>query len=118
MFRPIAAVGLACAASLLITPLAVAAPVDGGVAARASMKACNSKNLLHSLEEGSHMKKYTCAYAGNTKWAAVLLKEGPTLYFEKYMPKGKHWNVYLADEICGTASAGLPASILDYCKYA
>lgn len=118
MLRPVVAVAIASAA-LALTPLAaMAAPVDAAMPAKPSQKACTAKNLLHSLEEGSHVKKYTCAYAGTEKWAAVLLKEGPTLYFEKYMPKGKHWNVYLADEICGTASAGLPGAILDYCKYA
>lgn len=113
-----AAAGIAGVA-LALAPVAVmAAPVDAAVPMAKSQKACNSKNLLHSLEIGSHMKKYTCAYVGGDKWAAVLLKEGPTLYFEKYMPKGNHWNVYMADEICGTASAGFPASLLDYCKYA
>lgn len=112
------------AAPLAVSPAASASPVDsptGSAVAASSTRPgsdCTKANLLHSLPNGSTIKKYACATAGKEKWAAVLLNQGPTLYLERYVPKGKHWNVYMAEEICGTASAGLPAKILNFCKYA
>lgn len=103
---------------LLALPGAVAAQPTGPVLARSSHKACTSANLLRALPSSATMKKFVCATDdGGTKWAAVLLKQGPTLYFEKYQPKKDRWTVYLDTDICGTASAGLPPKILAYCKY-
>jgi len=59
------------------------------------------------------MVKYDCAEVGDELWAATEVKPGPTVFFLK--ANNDKWDVMTEDEVCGTASAGLPESILDYC---
>jgi len=60
------------------------------------------------------MEKFTCAEAGSEYWAAAEVKPGPTVFFLKW--SGSTWDVMTSDEVCGTASAGLPDKLLDYCS--
>lgn len=75
---------------------------------------CTSSALLAPLPSGAKMITYNCAYAGNEYWAGVKVNPGPTVYFEKAV--NNKWTVLTKDSVCGTASAGLPPVILNYCK--
>lgn len=75
---------------------------------------CTQASILGALPNGSSMVSYKCANVGGTKWAAAKVNPGPTVFF--LHANGSTWQVQTADEICGTASAGLPDAILAFCK--
>lgn len=77
--------------------------------------ACTSAALQASLPSGAKLQSFTCANVGGTRWAAGQYMTGPEVanFFAK--SEGGSWTSVSADEICGTASAGLPQKILDYC---
>jgi hypothetical protein len=62
------------------------------------------------------MVKYNCADVSGTQWAAVEVNPGPTVFF--LQASGGAWDVSTSEEVCGTASAGLPPELLDYCNAA
>jgi hypothetical protein len=59
------------------------------------------------------MEKYDCATVGDTEWAAAEVDPGNTVFFLQW--NGSSWDASTADSVCGTASAGLPSSLLSYC---
>lgn len=59
------------------------------------------------------MVRYTCASDGDMEYAAAEVNPGPTVFFLT-LDNGT-WDVSTSDEVCGTASAGYPPEILDYC---
>ncbi|MGD9961347.1 hypothetical protein [Nocardioides sp.] len=75
---------------------------------------CSSKAILAALPGGAEMKSYDCAQVGDTEWAAARVAPGNTVFFLK--SDGSAWQAMTADSVCGTASAGLPTSLLSYCK--
>lgn len=75
---------------------------------------CTKESLQSALPNGSEISKFTCADVAGTEWAAVKVSAGNTVFF--LQKKGDAWNASTAQEICGTASAGLPQQILDYCN--
>ena len=75
---------------------------------------CTSQALLAQLPGGATMQKYTCASAGGQEWAAARVNPGNTVFFLKW--DGKAWQAETSGAVCGTASAGLPAQLLAYCK--
>lgn len=76
--------------------------------------ACTSTGILAALPGGAEMKRYDCAQVGDTEWAAARVDPGNTVFFLK--SNGNAWQAMTADSVCGTASAGLPRSLLSYCK--
>ena len=60
------------------------------------------------------MQKFTCADVGGKLWAAARVSPGDTVFFLQW--NGTKWNAQDSQSICGTASAGLPQSLLSYCK--
>ena len=62
------------------------------------------------------MQEFTCAKVGDTEWAAARVSPGDTVFFLQW--NGTKWNAEDSQSICGTASAGLPQSLLSYCKAA
>lgn len=82
-----------------------AAPTGGG---------CTAESLLAVLPEGATMVRFDCESVSGTEWAAVEVQPGPTVFF--LQQQGDTWDVSTSDEICGTASAGLPPKLLDYCS--
>jgi len=74
---------------------------------------CTEESLLSALPGGATMVKYTCASAGDEQWAAAEVNPGHTVFFLKW--NGSSWDAETSDDICGTASAGLPSELLDYC---
>jgi hypothetical protein len=77
-------------------------------------QACTSEAILAALPSGATMQKFTCAEVGGRLWAAARVNPGNTVFFLKW--NGTKWNAQDAQSICGTASAGLPQSLLSYCK--
>lgn len=82
--------------------------------ASASVPACDETAILAALPESSKMIKYTCNSAGVEFWAAAEVDPGPTVFFLKWT--GDTWDPMISDDVCGTASAGLPEDILAYCE--
>jgi hypothetical protein len=60
------------------------------------------------------MEQFDCASAGDAEWAAARVEPGSTVFFLQH--KAGAWNVMTSDDVCGTASAGLPDSLLAYCS--
>jgi hypothetical protein len=62
------------------------------------------------------VQEFTCAKVGDAEWAAARVSPGDTVFFLQW--NGTKWNAEDSQSICGTASAGLPQSLLSYCKAA
>ena len=77
---------------------------------------CSSQAILSALPGGATMQEFTCAKVGDTEWAAARVSPGDTVFFLRW--NGTKWNAEDSQSICGTASAGLPQSLLSYCKAA
>lgn len=87
---------------------------SGDASATTSQPACDETAILAALPESSKMIKYTCNTAGVEYWAAAEVDPGPTVFFLKWT--GDTWDPMMSDDVCGTASAGLPEDILAYCE--
>ena len=79
-------------------------------------EACTSEAILAALPAGATMQKFTCANVGGKLWAAARVNPGNTVFFLRW--NGTTWNAEDSQSICGAASAGLPQSLLSYCKTA
>jgi co-chaperonin GroES (HSP10) len=79
-------------------------------------EACASEAILAALPAGATMEKFTCADVGGKLWAAARVSPGNTVFFLRW--NGTKWNAVDSQSICGAASAGLPQSLLSYCKAA
>jgi co-chaperonin GroES (HSP10) len=77
-------------------------------------EACTSEAILAALPSGATMQRFTCADVGGKLWAAARVSPGDTVFFLRW--NGSKWNAQDSQSICGTASAGLPQSLLSYCK--
>lgn len=76
---------------------------------------CTSVALSAVLPSGAQLQSFVCASTGAERWAAGQYTSGPAVenFFAK--AEGGSWKAVNSEEICGTASAGLPQKILDYC---
>jgi co-chaperonin GroES (HSP10) len=81
---------------------------------RPPTEACTSEAILAALPSGATMQEFTCADVGGKLWAAARVNPGDTVFFLQW--NGTKWNAEDSQSICGTASAGLPQSLLSYCK--
>ena len=77
---------------------------------------CSSQAILSALPGGATMQEFSCAKVGDTEWAAARVSPGDTVFFLQW--DGTKWKAEDAQSICGTASAGLPKSLLSYCQTA
>lgn len=75
---------------------------------------CSSEALLAALPDGATMQKFDCAKVGDTHWAAARTNPGNTVFFLQW--NGTEWSAEDSDSVCGTASAGLPQTLLSYCE--
>jgi co-chaperonin GroES (HSP10) len=75
---------------------------------------CSSQAILSALPGGATIREFTCAKVDDTEWAAARVSPGNTIFFLQW--NGTKWNAEDSQSICGTASAGLPQSLLSYCK--
>ena len=76
--------------------------------------ACTSEAILAALPPGATMQEFTCADVSGKLWAAARVSPGDTVFFLQW--NGTQWNAEDSQSICGTASAGLPQSLLSYCR--
>lgn len=74
---------------------------------------CSEDAILAAIPEGSELLQYDCFNVDGVEWAATEVNPGPTVFFLEDVSGS--WNVHTSDEICGTASAGFPPDLLDYC---
>jgi hypothetical protein len=77
-------------------------------------EACTSQKILAALPGGATMQQFSCAEVGGTQWAAARVDPGPTVFFLQW--DGRRWNAQDSKSVCGTASAGLPETLLQYCR--
>ena len=77
-------------------------------------QACTAEAILAALPAGATMEKFTCADVSGKLWAAARVDPGNTVFFLQW--NGTAWNAEDSDSVCGTASAGLPQKLLDYCQ--
>lgn len=75
---------------------------------------CTAESILAVLPEGATIVRFDCESVSGTEWAAAEVEPGPTVFF--LQQRSGTWDVSTSDEICGTASAGLPPKLLDYCS--
>lgn len=75
---------------------------------------CSEEAILAALPQGSELDDYDCVNVDGIEWAAARVDPGPTVFFLEDVSGS--WNVHTSDEICGTASAGFPPELLDYCS--
>jgi len=114
---PVLTLGLAaCSASSSSSPGSAAGA--GGTSSSPSNSPtvptpCTSDAILAALPGGATMQRYTCAQVGDIHWAAARVDPGNTVFFLK--SNGHTWQAMTADSVCGTASAGLPQTLLAYC---
>lgn len=77
---------------------------------------CTDTAILGALPQDASLVRFDCADVGGTEWAAAEVNPGPTVFF--LQANNGTWDVSTSDEVCGTASAGLPPKLLDYCTAA
>ena len=90
-----------------------AAPSSSGTSTSPATAACTSEAILAALPADATMQEFTCADVGGKLWAAARVSPGDTVFFLRW--NGTNWNAQDSQSICGTASAGLPQSLLSYC---
>lgn len=93
-----------CTASPTATPTQTTATPVGAT--------CTAASIVTMLPAGSVVETYTCAEG----WVAGNYHQGkgPTVVYFGRVENGR-WKLVPTDEVCGTAMAGLPPKILNYC---
>ncbi len=76
---------------------------------------CTATAIQAALPSGEKVTSFVCADGGDERWAAGddSNKEFDAVFILK--AEGGSWTQIDRDEVCGTASAGVPAKILEYC---
>lgn len=82
--------------------------------ATSSGASCTAESLQSVLPNGAKVTSFNCSGTGGGEIAAVRFNPGPTVQFLKL--RNGTWEPINADEICGTASAGLDPKVLAYCS--
>ncbi len=75
---------------------------------------CTAESFQSALPNGAKVTSFNCSGTGGGEIAAVRFNPGPTVEFLE-LSNGK-WGRINADQICGTASAGLDPKVLAYCS--
>lgn len=126
IIRPLSALAIAAAATTAIaacsssssdnaaTPTPTPTTQSASPTVSPTGATCTDESLTAALPEGSTIQRFNCADVDGTEWAAIRTVQGPTVFFAT-LDNGE-WNVKTSDEVCGTASAGLPPVLLDYCS--
>lgn len=78
---------------------------------------CTSEALQATLPSGSTIVSFECASVTDQQWAGgkATAPGGEVVWFAKADAPSTTWQAVEPDEICGTASAGLPPKILALC---
>jgi hypothetical protein len=109
----VALVGLSACSGSSSSDTTSPAPTTGAVTPAVVTASCTSEALLAQLPGGAEMQRFDCASSGGQEWAAARVDPGNTVFFLKW--EGKAWQAEESDDVCGTASAGVPAELLSYC---
>ena len=94
---------------------ASASPTSASPAA--SGAPCTAEALQATVPQGSEVTDFVCESIPDQQWAAgtATAPGGEVPFFAKADAPATEWTTVPAEEICGTASAGLPEKILGYC---
>lgn len=104
----------ACSSSSSSTEASPAeSPAQPATASPTSGDLCTAEAILASVPQGATMVRFDCETVAGTQWAAAEVEPGPTVFF--LQEQNGTWDVSTSDEVCGTASAGLPPKLLAYC---
>lgn len=78
---------------------------------------CTEEALQAALPAGSTIVSFECASVTDQQWAGgkATAPGGEVVWFAKADAPSTTWEAVEPDEICGTASAGLPPKILALC---
>ena len=77
---------------------------------------CTATSLKSVTPNGAEIKGFKCGSTGGGQIAAVEYGPGTNVIFAKTTGVGGNWEIVNKNTICGTASAGLPAEVLNYCN--
>lgn len=77
---------------------------------------CDKGSLQTVVPQGANINVFKCGSTGDGQIAAVQYGPGVNVVFAKTTGVGGQWQIIDKNEICGTASAGLPASVLAFCN--
>lgn len=77
---------------------------------------CTSESIQGAIPSTAKIQSFHCGSTGGGEIAAVRYTPGPTVLFLE--TKNGKWAVINPDQVCGTASAGLPPAVLAYCTAA
>lgn len=108
----------AAAGETVCTASPSASPSPSPTQTQPAKAPCTAAAVSQVLTGKETLRSYTCADAGDERWAAGKATEGndPMEVSFFAQAEGDQWVRVASDEVCGTASAGLPPSILDYCS--
>lgn len=78
---------------------------------------CTLASISKALPADARILKFQCSSIEGTSWAVVTLRPGTTTGPAVYFLENRtgNWTAHAADEICGGASADIPAELLNYC---
>lgn len=74
---------------------------------------CSAESVRTVIPKEYKILNIQCSAIDGINWAIVSTNPGPEVFFLK--DEGGKWNPMKASDVCGTASAGLPAELLVYC---
>jgi len=79
---------------------------------------CVAEAVAEVLKGAEQLRSYTCADAGDERWAAGKTAKGDDGVEYSFFAQADReiWVRVPSRRVCGTASAGLPQSILNYCS--
>jgi hypothetical protein len=79
---------------------------------------CTEEALQSVVPEGSTVESFVCDSVTDQQWAAgkASAPGGSAVFFAKADAPSTTWEAVQPEEICGTASAGLPPKILAFCE--
>lgn len=78
-----------------------------------SSATCTTESIANAIPNGAQIQSFNCTGTGGGEIAAVRFNPGSTVLFLKLV--GGKWEPINADQVCGTASAGLDPKVLAYC---
>lgn len=100
-------------ASTPATGTASGSPASSPTGGSAGPATCTLASVKKAIPTDVRVLKFQCTKVGDDNWAVVTTNPGPTVFFLD--DKSGSWTAHTAEQVCGTASAGLPAEILNYC---
>lgn len=95
------------------TDTATSSPTASPTSTQGAGAQCTLASIKTVIPKDVKIVKFQCNRYDDTNWAVVSSLPGPEVYFLR--DEDNKWNAMKASDVCGAASAGLPAEILNYC---